>query len=198
MIKNFIFDMGNVLISFNPDLYISRLGLNEEDSKLLMEKIYKSKEWEYMDYGKKDEAEVCQAVRQVLPGRLHQYIEELVIGWSDPQIFIEGMYEVVEELKEKGYGIYLLSNASVRQHEYWPDIPASKFFDGKLVSADVGMVKPNKDIYLHLFDKFDLKAEECFFIYDKEDNIIAGRELGMDGFVFENNVDELREKIMSL
>ncbi len=62
-----------------------------------------------------------------------------------PILEVDGMYELVKELKDRGYKVYLLSNASVRQHEYWPRIPAAELFDGKLISSDVHLVKPQPE-----------------------------------------------------
>ena len=59
---------------------------------------------------------------------------------------VMGIIEAAEELKAKGYGIYLLSNASLRQHEYWPRIPAHVFFDGTIISADERVMKKTKGI----------------------------------------------------
>ena len=105
------------------------------------------------------------------------------------------MYDLVAELKRKGYGIYLLSNASVRQHDYWPRIPASRFFDGKLISADVKVIKPQPEIYRLILDRFDLKAEECFFIDDVPANIEGAFYCGIPGAVFHDDVARLRRQL---
>ena len=94
----------------------------------------------------------------------------------------------MEELKNLGYGLYLLSNASYRQHDYWPLIPCSKFFDGTLISADVKLVKPQPEIYRLLFKKFSLKPEECFFVDDSPANVEGAHYCGMTGAVFNDGV----------
>ena len=53
------------------------------------------------------------------------------------------------------------------------------------MSCDYHLVKPNKEIYLKLFENYNLKPEECFFIDDREENIKAGQILGMNGHVFD-------------
>ncbi|MCQ2508571.1 MAG: HAD-IA family hydrolase [Dorea sp.] len=60
------------------------------------------------------------------------------------------------------------------------------------MSADVKMVKPGEDIYQELFRKFGIKAEESVFIDDSPANIATSKRLGMDGFVFRDDVEELR------
>ena len=142
MIKNILFDMGNVLIRFDRDLFLTRLGVEGEDKKLLMREVFLSVEWVQMDRGSIAEAEAVRRICARVPERLHDAVEKLVAMWDRPILPIDGMYELVEELKNAGYGIYLLSNASVRQHEYWPRIPAHVFFDGTIISADEGVMKP--------------------------------------------------------
>ena len=166
MIRNVLFDMGNVLIRFDRDYFMTRLGVSEADKPLLMREIFLSVEWVQMDRGTLCEAEAAQRIFQCIPERLHNAAEKLISMWDRPILPIDGMYELIEELKEKGYGIYLLSNASIRQHEYWPRIPASSFFDGKIISADEHVMKPHPDFYLRALERFGLNAEECFFIDD--------------------------------
>lgn len=66
---------------------------------------------------------------------------------------------------------------------------------GQIVSSEEKCLKPDKEIYLKLFEKYNLKPSECYFIDDKEENIEAGKRLGMDGFVFKDNVEELKNDL---
>ena len=120
MIKNILFDMGNVLIRFDRKAFLDRLDISEEDKQLLLREVFLSVEWVQMDRGTLCEETAEPLMCQRLPEHLHSAVHSLVSLWDDPMLPIAGMAELVEELKEKGYGIYLLSNASVRQHEYWP------------------------------------------------------------------------------
>ena len=195
MIRNIIFDMGNVLILFDRKLFLDRLDVSEADKKLLLREVFASVDWAHMDRGTKTEATALESMRQRLPEQLHAAAEEMVFRWDEPLIPIAGMYELVEELKAKGYGIYLLSNASVRQHAYWPRIPESRFFDGTLISADEHVVKPQPEIYRLCMERFGLKAEECFFIDDMAHNIEGALYCGLSGAVFHNDVPLLRKAL---
>lgn len=197
MIRNIIFDMGNVLIYFDRDLFLNRLGVSEADKALLMREVFLSVEWVRMDRGSMDEAEAVRRIGTRIPERLHDAVEKLVAMWDRPILPIEGMYELIEELKAKGYGIYLLSNASIRQHDYWPRIPASWFFDGKLISADEGVMKPQPEIYRLFLNRFGLRAEECFFIDDVPANIEGANYCGIPGVVFHNDVKLLRQQLLA-
>ena len=195
MIKNILFDMGNVLIRFDRKLFLDRLDVSEEDKELLLREVFASVDWAHMDRGTKTEAMALTSMRERLPKRLHQVAEQLTCHWDEPLIPIAGMYELVEELKNKGYGIYLLSNASVRQHDYWPRIAASRFFDGTLISADEHVVKPQPEIYQLCLRRFGLKAEESFFIDDVAANIEGALWCGLSGAVFYGDVTRLRKDL---
>ena len=93
------------------------------------------------------------------------------------------------------YKVYLLSNASCRQHDYWPRVPAAALFDGKLVSCDVKLIKPMPEIYLCLYQKFGLKADECFFIDDNTVNVEAAIYTGMHAVVFFEDIARLRREL---
>ena len=195
MIQNILFDMGNVLIRFDRKLFLDRLDLCDADKELLLREVFASVDWAHMDRGTKTEAEALESMRERLPQRLHGAAEMLTYHWDEPMIPIDGMYELIEELKAKGYGIYLLSNASIRQHDYWPRIAASWFFDGKLISADEHVVKPQPEIYRLCMERFGLKAEETFFVDDVAANIEGALWCGMAGAVFYGDTNRLRKDL---
>ena len=193
MIRNIIFDMGNVLVRFLPKETAARL-VPEEDRDLLCEQVF-SEEWKLLDRGTISQEEAVQQVCARLPERLHQparYIIEHQIETLSP---VGEAYRLVEELKEKGYGVYLLSNVSVQFHEFWKEIPVLHLMDGKIISADWKMVKPEEGIYQALFDTYHLRPEECFFVDDLPQNIEGGRRLSMDGFCFQGDVMALRREL---
>ena len=195
MIRNIIFDMGQVLLRFDRDYFITRLGIDGEDKELLKREVFLSLEWARMDRGSLTDAEAAESICKRLPEHLHDAASKLVQMWDRPILPIPGMYELIEELKGKGYGIYLLSNASLRQHDYWPRVEVSKFFDGKLISADEKVVKPQPEIYRLLLERFHLQAEECFFIDDVPANIEGAFYCGIPGAVFHGDSALLRRDL---
>lgn len=197
MIKNIIFDMGNVLIDFNPMQYIGKLDLKDREEEVkIFKAAYQNYKSIYMDYGKITEEEFVDHVVQGIGEEYRDKVAEVILHWDQYLTPINGMEELVKELKDKGYKIYLLSNAGFNQHDYWERIPAHKYFDGKVVSCDVKEVKPFPKIYEALYQKFDLKPEECFFIDDLIINIFGAKRTGMDGYVFTGDVKDLRKELV--
>ena len=193
MIRNIVFDMGNVLVRFDPELFMDRLGVEAEDRPLLRREVFKSLEWVQMDRGSLRDEDAVPLMCRRLPARLHETARQLVLAWDDPILEIEGSLDLVRELKELGYGLYLLSNASLRQHAYWPRVPASRFFDGTLISADVKLIKPQPEFYRLFFETFSLNPAECFFIDDSNYNIEGALNSGMSGAVFHGDMALLRK-----
>ena len=198
MIKNILFDMGNVLIHFDRRVFLDRLDISEEDKQLLLREVFLSVEWVQMDRGTLSEETAEPLMCQRLPEHLHDAVHQLVSCWDEPMLPVAGMAELVQELKENGYGIYLLSNASVRQHEYWPQIPGWQFFDGKIISADEKVMKPHPDYCLRAMDRFGLVPGECFFIDDVPANIEGALYCGIPGTVFHKDVTLLRRQLRAI
>ena len=195
MVKNIVFDMGGVLIRFDRDLFISRLHLQREDGDLLKREVFLSLEWARMDRGTMDEAEAARAICERLPERLREAARQLVFSWDDPILPVEGMEELLRQLKEGGYRLFLLSNASVRQHEYWTSVPGHQYFEDTLISADTGLVKPQPEFYTLACRRFGIAPEESLFIDDLPLNAEGAFFTGMRPIVFHGDTGGLREAI---
>ena len=185
MIRNIVFDMGNVLIRWCPEVFIDRLGIPEEDRPALLREVFTSVDWIQLDRGIVTWQEAAARMCRRLPERLHRAVRELTGNWwRGPLIPIEGTAELIRELKVLGYGIYLLSNASVDLPRFFNRIPGSECFDGRIVSADWKLLKPQPELYQVLLREYALNAEECFFVDDLFINVEAAVLVGMSGTVF--------------
>ena len=130
-----------------------------------------------------------------LPQRLHP-AADMLIGWYHQFIFpMPGMAELVRELKENGYHIFLLSNANLALREYFGRIPGSECFEGLMVSAEEKLLKPAHEIYERLYEKFGLNPGECFFIDAMPANVEGALRTGMRGAVFHGDVSRLRREL---
>lgn len=195
MIKNIVFDMGQVLVDFDPDFFIEHYVTEPQDARLLRNELFDKSEWVEMDRGTMTEEDLVEPVCARLPERLHFAVKELLLHWQDYMKVLHNLDPLAAELKENGYSLYLLSNASVSIHNFTHKITALQYFNGTFFSADVKYIKPDPTIYRLFFEKFSLNPKECFFIDDRADNIEAGRKLGMEGFVYGGEAQPLREAL---
>ncbi len=195
MIRNIVFDMGGVLLAYNPRRYISHLTADEADADLLMREVFNSVPWFRLDHGTIGQAEAAGEMRSHLPARLHGAVDRLIEWWKLEVQPIEGMAELAAELKELGLGVYLLSNATLRHPEYFDRLPSAQYFDGRFVSAFYKMLKPQYEIYEAMLREFNLKAEECFFVDDSVANVEGAYCVGIAGMVFDGDVSRLRQAL---
>lgn len=195
MIKNIIFDMGGVLIDYNPEKTLYAL-FEKETADILLKEIFRNPLWSDKDRGIITPAEIMQKVKNRIPEAVFEKVSEMVDNFYPYMPPFEKMYGFVEMLKSKGYGIYLLSNASPDFHERRIGIPALSFFDGVIISADHKLLKPEKEIYEKLYETFSLKPEECFFIDDVQANIDGAKATGMDGHCYYHGDLEILKRDM--
>lgn len=194
MIKNIVFDMGRVLVGYDADRVCREFMTDEKEIKDVMTSVFISPEWIMLDMGVISEEEALARMQSRLETAHEKEMAALCLEhWHEYNMWpMEGMGELVGELKGRGYGIYLCSNASLRLLSCYGMIPGVEYFDGLLFSAEVKCIKPQKEMYGHLFERFGLKPEECFFIDDVQLNIDGARACGMDGYCF---ADQDREKL---
>ncbi|MDO5417198.1 MAG: HAD family phosphatase [Lachnospiraceae bacterium] len=198
MIKNIVFDMGKVLVDYVADAVCRHYMEDEEEIKEVCTSVFVSPEWMLLDLGVIPEEEALRRMQARLStGHAKEMAALSFWHWHEYNMWaLEGMGELVAELKRLGYGIYLCSNASVRLLEcYKTVIPGIEYFDGVLFSAPEKCMKPQKEIYQRLFERFDLKPEECFFIDDQPLNIEGARSCGMDGYVYDGDREQLIRKL---
>ena len=199
MIKNIIFDMGQVLIRWKSDDILSHFVLTDEEKELMKREMFHSPEWIQMDRGVITEAELTAIVCARLPQSLHAPAEKIINSWYVWNLIpMPGMASIVRELKRKGYGIYLLSNAGTPLRNYFPNIPGSECFDVLMVSAEEKLLKPQHEIYERLYERFHLCPQECLFIDDSPANIEGAMLTGMQGIVFRGDIEDLCNRLTSL
>lgn len=184
-IKNIVFDMGGVLIDFDPKRALSCHFQSKDEQKLVSEAVFKSAEWLQMDKGTMSVDDSLQKMCSRLPSNLHSEVRKMVLEHEKEMPPIKEMEPIVKALKNKGYKIYLLSNVPAWFYEFKKSVPAFKYFDGMVISSDYHELKPGKELYNILFDKYSLIPNECFFIDDTISNIQAAKDLGMETFLFD-------------
>lgn len=197
MIKNIIFDMGGVLIKWDPEGMLKKMGLTDTDRETVMNTVFKSYHWSLLDAGYYDEQAIFEVFKKQLPEHLHKAVEAILMDFGNETVeMIPGMPELVKKLKDNGYGIYLLSNAGPRHPEYWKNVKGHENFDGVFVSANYKKFKPERAIYTCMLEKYGLKAQESVFIDDLAINCAGAFLVGINPIVFkgkDNLIEELEK-----
>ena len=197
MIKNVIVDIGNVLLEWNEDNIVKNISKDLAEQEKLKEVIFQSKDWAKLDAGTLTYTEAIQLFERKLPISLKARTKDIMNSWYQYMLFYEKTCKLVKVLKEKKYNLYILSNTHIPVYEYIKNSEIGDCFDGYIISSIERVLKPNKQIYIRLFEKFQLKPEECYFIDDSELNIESAKECGMDGFVFQiDEFEKLRKDLI--
>lgn len=192
MIKNIVFDMGNVLIQWNPVKIISRFVEDERDIALINQALFNQEKWNKLDEGTVTEEEVLEEAKKLLPERLYSDLEDIMDNWHYCMPVIVQNNDLVFKLRENGYNVYLLSNANKRFHQFGREnVPALKYMNGWMISADEKCTKPSAEIYEKFFKKFDLNPAECVFIDDLSANCEGSKNAGMKAHCYDGNYDNL-------
>lgn len=200
MIKNIIFDMGKVLMNYDAYRCCEQFLDDPADREMIANYLFASGEWILLDMGVISEEFGMTRIKQRLPLRLHKAADLCMEHWHEYCMWpIEGMAELIKDLKQTGYSIYLCSNASLRMLDNQKLIAGIEYFDGVLFSAEVRCMKPQKEMYEHLFSRFHLNPAECFFIDDLIINIEGAKACGMDGhWFFDKDVERLKNVLANL
>ena len=192
-IKNIIFDMGRVLLKFDPYVSLNKFCDNQEDMELIYRELFEGPEWIMADEGKITNGQRYELVKTRVPERLHRTLKLVVENWDMCMEPVDGAQEFYALVKEKGYQTFVLSNACNRFYGYFPKYYDLKSFGGIIVSSDIKMIKPDPAIYEYILKTYNLNPEECLFIDDVKANVKAAEAAGIKGFVFKNNYGELKE-----
>ncbi len=194
MIKNIIFDIGNVILQFNRDFLLKHF-YNGKEYALLKEKTFEN--WELLDEDGLTLEEYNQNVKHSLPDHLSKYALSVLNNWEYYMSYSEGIISLIQELKQKGYKLYILSNMTRHFIKNDYKFPIFKEFDGIVYSAPIKMVKPDPKIYEYILGKYNLKANECIYIDDMKTNLAEAARFGIHTFHYQSNTKELRDYILS-
>jgi putative hydrolase of the HAD superfamily len=191
-LSNIVFDMGGVLMDWDPVKISLALCPDPDDAALLRKAVFDSREWGWVDAGAIAPETVAWTAQLKLPERLHELAETFALRWHVAFDPLPAMGELVRELKADGYGVYLLSNAGPTFEEYRDRIPAIDAFDGILVSCYEHVVKPDEAIYQLFCERYGLEPASCLFVDDLRRNVVGAQRAGMQGYRYDGDVEALR------
>ena len=180
MIKNIIFDVGDVLLEYRWKDMLKDYGLPDDEAYKVGNLMFNDNLWHEFDLANMTRDEIVGQYLKNYP----DYAEVMQWFMTHGELMHvkrEDVWEKAQKLKEKGYGIYILSNYSQELFEkHTKDAPFISLADGVVVSYQIHITKPDEKIYHYLLDKYNLKAEECIFFDDREENTEAARKLGIE------------------
>lgn len=191
MIKNIVLDMGNVLLDYNPEMILDMFCSSGEEKDIIRRELFNGPEWLMGDRGDIKDKDRFDLVKVRVPEQYHEALRNCTDNWSICMTPLPGAGKFCRTVKELGYGIYILSNASDIFYDYFPKFLPLDFFDGVFVSSDHLMLKPDTEIYRTFLAEYSLKGEECLFIDDREDNVKGAAEAGLQTFRFMGDHSEV-------
>ena len=192
-VRNVIFDFGGVLVNWQPEAIIAGFYAEQALRDALRTHAFQHGDWLELDRGTLDEATLVRrfAARMRRPDAEMAALFDHVRESLTP---IEPTVELLGELKERGFGLYGLSNMSEPIFAHLKSLHGFfAHFDGIVVSAAVKSVKPEPGIYEHLRERFALDFAESVFIDDLPRNVESARRLGLPAIRFESTAQVRRE-----
>jgi putative hydrolase of the HAD superfamily len=198
MIKNLIFDFSDTLMRFGGLDWLREVAGDEERAMHIHCTMFMLPEWPIYDKGDLD----GETVKTKLAASLDDGNRELGLRYFDEwyrhHTMIEGIPELLAELKAKGYGIYLLSDYPECFEYNWEKFADFfQIFDGRGVSYELHSRKRERTAFPLMLDRYGLKAEESYFVDDLGLNIEAARECGLRAHQF-TTTECLREELNKL
>lgn len=184
MIRNIIFDVGKVLVSYEPDAYMQRLGISKENQKKINEAMFQNKLWDTSDQGLGTPDEFLQKFIAGAPELADEITKIHKTVGNTVELFPYAM-EWILDLKARGYHVYILSNYSENMLDQTKDkLKFLPLMDGVVFSYKIKKMKPDPEIYEYLCDEYWLEPEESVFIDDRPVNIKGAETCGIHGIVF--------------
>ena len=198
-IKNVVFDYGQVMIKYDPHYIVGRYIENKQDAELLERVVFDRIYHDRLDEGAITDEYAVSDIKSRLPERLHKDAEMLYYAWIYNIPEKPGMAELVTEIKEKfGVRVFLLSNISPWFVKHKDEMPALPLFEKCIFSCEYKVAKPNRRIYEILVSECGINREETVFIDDNCKNIAAAIDFGIEGYLFDGDVEKLREYLFKL
>jgi HAD superfamily hydrolase (TIGR01509 family) len=197
MIKNIIFDLGNVLISFRPEEFLDINGFQENAKKAIINEIFRSREWRMLDNGDITTREAIEGIA----AKSSLKTEEIASVFNLRTRIMFPLTEntkLLPALRKRGFKLYYLSNfPDDIFDEVHKKYDFFRHFTGGIISARVHASKPDLKIFRILLEKYSLSADESLFIDDSEPNVNAAESFGIKALHI-HVPEDLREKIEKL
>ena len=194
MLKNIVFDLGNVLVKFDSnELIYHFFNARQEEVK----SFYFDSLWNEYDQGLYSVEEMIEKGVKQFP-ELELNIKELMYHWTEFVIPLKDNVAYIKNLKQLGYNVYILSNIPEDDTKYLRSCGVFDNINGGVFSYEVKKIKPDPEIFNILLEKYNLKASECLFLDDRTDHVVAASTLGFETIEVKDSskvIDLIKEKI---
>ena len=184
MIKNIIFDIGNVILNFNLDEILPKFTKNIEEQKFILDNIINSPEWlgyALIDTGYINKEDAIEIVKDRTNHINDKIISDFWNNYNDYALVNDDIIKLIKKLKQNNYKIYLLSNINHYTHDYIKKSSLLDIVDGFVLSYIEHKIKPFNSIYNTMINRYNLNPNESLFIDDKEENVNTANRLGILG-----------------
>ena len=203
ILKNLVFDMGNVLIEWNSEKILKAITDDIHLQDLLRKEVFKTGLWVETDAGVKTREEVIEIITGKLGEKYRNEITQLLRYWYKYVDVFTKVQDRIIELSKSGYSIYILSNTAFTFYDLVKEgyLPATSVAKGMVLSCEEKVLKPNEKIYNILLERYNLDPHDTMFFDDLSENIWGAARCGINGFVVENEselltyLDKLREEM---
>lgn len=203
ILKNLVFDMGNVLIEWNSEKILKAITEDIHLQDLLRKEVFETGLWVETDEGVKTREEVIEIVTGKLGEDYRNEITQLLRYWYKYVDVFTKVQDRIIELSKSGYSIYILSNTAFTFYDLVKEgyLPATSVAKGMVLSCEEKVLKPNEKIYNILLERYNLDPHNTMFFDDLPENIWGAARCGINGFVVENEselltyLDKLREEM---
>ena len=187
MYKSIVFDLGGVMIDFDPRGYLVDRLCNAETEEEVYDLTFGSEEWKLLDAGliSRFDGNHRMLEKARAAGRAFE-VQGVLDDWMSMLRPRRRMQTLVAQLKQRGYCVYYLSNIPEDVLDLLMHRDFEGLFDGGVASCEVKINKPDPRIYQALLDKYHLRADECIFIDDRADNLVAASALGFGIYEMHN------------
>ena len=182
IIKNIIFDIGNVILNFNVDEVIQKFTSNRNEQKFILDNIINSPEWlgnALIDTGYITRENAIEIVKDRTNHINDTLITDFWYNYNNFAKVDENVLNLIKKLKNNNYKIYLLSNINPYTYEFVEKSGLFELVDGYVLSYQEHKVKPFVSIYTTLLERYNLIPSESVFIDDNQNNITTGNSLGI-------------------
>ena len=199
MIKNIIFDLGNVIINYNQKKIISNFTDKKDEIKYIFDEIFNSPEWTLMDLGDITNDGAIEIINKRNKSKYEKLTQEFLNEWYKKQPINRDIVEIAKILKKNGYNLFVLSNMANLTYEYFKNDEFFSLCTGIVISAHEHVKKPDEKVYRLLLERYNLNAEECLFIDDDDSgkNYETANRIGIKGRrIIPNQVEDVKKLLL--